>query len=123
MDIVYSDPREAFDIVSHNTLVGKFGKCGIGESTVRWIENWLTDRAQSVVISSAESSWRPVASGAPSGLVLCLVLFSIFISDLDEGIKSSHIKFADVMKPGGVADMPEGCASVHQARAGWRGTL
>jgi len=91
--------------------------------TVKWVENWLTGRAQGVVISSAESGWRPVASGAPLGLVLCLVLFSIFISDLDEGIKSTHVKFADVMKPGGVADMPEGCGSVHQARAGWRGTL
>lgn len=36
--------KKAYDTVSHNILVIKFRKCGIGEWTVRWIENWLTGR-------------------------------------------------------------------------------
>jgi len=39
-----------------NILVGKLRKCGIDKWTVRWIENWLTGRAQRVVISGTESS-------------------------------------------------------------------
>ena len=33
-------------------------KCWIDEWTVSWVENWLTGRAQRVVISGSEFSWQ-----------------------------------------------------------------
>ena len=55
-DVVYLDFSKAFDTVSHNILLGKLRTCGLDDWSVRWIEKWLSGRAQRVVISSTVSS-------------------------------------------------------------------
>lgn len=82
--------------------------------TVGWIENSLTGRAQRVVVSSAESSWMPVASSVLQRLVPDLILFNIFINDLDKEIECILSKLAGNTKLEGVANRPESCAAIQR---------
>ncbi|CAM5077495.1 unnamed protein product [Natator depressus] len=107
VDMVYLDFRNAFDTVSHDCVIHKLGKCNLDGATIRWVQNWLENHSQRVVISGSQTCWKGITSGVPQGLVLDLVLFNIFINDLDNGIQSTLIKFASYIKLGGVSSALE----------------
>ena len=70
----------------------------MGNSKINWIEQWLTDRRQRIVVDGEASSWKSVLSGVPQGSVLGTMLFLVYIDDLEEGITGNILKFADETK-------------------------
>ena len=51
-----------------------------------------------MVLNGEGSKWVQVRSGVPQGSVLGLLLFLIFINDIDRGVASKILKFADDTK-------------------------
>ena len=59
------------------------------------IKNYLHARYQRVALNGQTSTWEFVKSGVPQGLVLSSPMFSIYINDLPDKIKSTFKIFAD----------------------------
>ena len=70
VDIIYLDLKKAFDKMPHQRLLLKLKTHGIGNGMINWIEKWLIDRRQRVVVDGEVSNWKSVLSGVPQGSIL-----------------------------------------------------
>ena len=98
VDIVYMDYQKAFDSVPHRRLKMKLSALGIKGHVLTWIEDFLANRKQRVIINNSSSQDADVTSGIPQGSVLGPLLFVAYINDLPRGLKSTAKMFADDTK-------------------------
>ena len=91
VDIIYLDFSKAFDMVSHSLLLESLICYSLDKWSMWWVGNWPT----------LNRYWAQI-------------LFNIFISGLDGGIKCTLMNFADDTKLSGQVDTSEGRATLQE---------
>ena len=79
---VFIDTNMTFGIVNHKLLVEKLSLYVVRGIANTWLENYLMERKQYVVVDNQASSMEFIKCGVPRGSVLGPVLFLLFINDI-----------------------------------------
>ena len=95
IDMAVLDFSKAFDTVPHKRLLGKLSFYGVKGDILCWVQAFLEDREQKVVVDGRSSSSEAVTSGVPQGTVLAPLLFLLYINDLPSVVSSQERLFAD----------------------------
>ena len=66
-DLIIMDFAKAFDKVPHRHLLYKLKYYGIQENTLLWIQAFLSDRTQTVVVNGISSNTVPATSRCSPG--------------------------------------------------------
>jgi hypothetical protein len=94
--VVFLDIKKAFDRVWHKGLICKLHQAGISGNLLSWLESYLKNRQQRVVINGQSSQWGDIPAGVPQGSVLGPLLFLLYINDIVHEIQNCNIRlFAD----------------------------
>ncbi len=95
MCVVFLDVSKAFDKVYHKGLLHKLEQLGICGNLLKWLESYLSNRKQRVVINGKMSDPRPINASVPQGSILGPLLFLVYVNDLVDDRQTTPYLFAD----------------------------
>ena len=97
--LVSLDLSAAFDCIAHDKLIKRLSeRFKVSGCALDWLISYLSNRWQYVKIQDQSSDIVTVNSGVPQGSVLGPLLFSAYVSPVDDIIKSydiNHTMYAD----------------------------
>ena len=118
-DAILLDFSKAFDKVPRKRLLLKLDHYGVRGKTLDWVDAFLPNRSQRVVVDGVSSNSAPVLSGVPHGSVLGPLLFLVYINDLPECVSSDTGLFADDTLLHRPASSPDDAVALQANLIGW----
>jgi hypothetical protein len=91
--IALLDMSAAFDTIDHGLLIKKLEAMGVRDEAIRWINSYLSERYFSTCINDHKSNPLPLEMGVPQGSVLGPLLFTIYVKDLGDLIKTTGMRY------------------------------
>ena len=93
--LVFLDVSKAFDKVWHEGSLFKIKQMGITGSLLDWLQSYISERHQKVMLNGMESNMCYLESGVPQGSILGPLLFLIFVDDIVDEMECIVNLFAD----------------------------
>ena len=84
---IFIDLSQAFDTVNHNVLLQKLKAYGIQSENLKWFRNYFSNRKQFISYGDFKAEMKIVKCGVPQGSIQGLLLFLIFVNDLNNTTK------------------------------------
>ena len=114
IDAIALDFTKAFDKVMHRCLHLRLHYYGIRGTVLDWIDNFLTNHSQQVVLDGCFSDTLPVTSGVPQGTVLGPLLFLCFVNNIPQRVSNKIRLYADDILLYKVIDNEDDCIDLQK---------
>ena len=93
--VLFIDFKKAFDSVSHPVLLKKLSACGVSGQFHQYLNDYLSNRTQFMVINGVRSTEARVDYGVSQGSLIGPPSFSINVNGMHDKIKCDLDLFAD----------------------------
>ena len=88
------DLSAAFDTVDHMILLSRLSNCfGVTGEAIKWIQSYLQERSQKVIVNGRESSPQQLECCVPQGSLLGPLLYSDYTRPLGKLLRSLDFQF------------------------------
>ena len=90
--LVLLDLSAAFDTIDHEILLERLQfRYGFSNLVLQWFTSYLVDRPQRIALDKFSSQPRRLSCGVPQGSIFGPVLFSLYISPLEDVIMAHSL--------------------------------